>query len=135
MTLQDFAKQLDGIEYPCRIPGDLIKIARENGWVIVYGASDDLLEFEGAIADEAGVYEGGKVRFDKHGILPSFDQIEHTPEACRQWLARLDHSLVIEALWGKEPGYSWTYQLDIVHATFEVVEDGAPYCRGAVFQI
>ena len=135
MTLEEFAKQLDGIEYPCRLSKELVRIAREQGWAIVYGASDDLMEFEGAIADEAGVYGGGTVRFDKQGILPAFEDVEHTPEACRNWLARFDKSLVIEAQWNKEPGYSWSYKLDILHETFEVMDCGERYCRGLVFAI
>jgi hypothetical protein len=40
----------------------------------------------------------------------------------------------IEAVWA-EDGYSWTYRTDIPHATFEITEDGEPYCRGIVFAL
>ena len=135
MTIRELAEQLNGIEYPCRIPKHLVEQAKEHGWVIVYGASDDLIEFEGAVSDEAGVYEGGKVRFDKEGILPSFADVEHEPEECRKWLDRFSKSIVIEAMWASEGEYSWTYRFDILHYTFEVMEDGMNYCRGLVFAI
>lgn len=32
-------------------------------------------------------------------------------------------------------GYSWIYQTDIPHATFEIVEGDDPYCRGIVFAL
>ena len=40
----------------------------------------------------------------------------------------------ITAVWDTD-GYSWIYQTDIPHATFEIVEDGAPYCRGIIFAL
>ena len=42
--------------------------AKENGLVIVYGASDDLMEFDGAIYDEGGCFDGGRVYFDRDGV-------------------------------------------------------------------
>lgn len=42
-----------------------IETAKENGFVIVYGCSDDLMEFEGAIQDEGGCFGGGRVYFNK----------------------------------------------------------------------
>ena len=38
-----------------------IAIAKENGFVIVTGASDDLVELEGAITDEGDCWEGGEI--------------------------------------------------------------------------
>jgi len=135
MTMKDFANCLTGIEYPCCIPSDLTNIAKERGWVIVYGASDDLIEFDGAIVDEAGVYDGGEVKFDKEGFLPSFEDVEHNPKDCQKWLKRASNTTTIEALWCKEERYSWTYKIDRPHETFEVMEDDEHYCRGIVFAI
>lgn len=67
MTLKEFAERLNGAEYngyPVFSKED-IGIAKENGFVIVTGTSDDLMEFEGAIEDEAGCFNGGKVYFSK----------------------------------------------------------------------
>jgi hypothetical protein len=38
-------------------------------------------------------------------------------------------------LWAEEGDYSWTYATEIPHATFEVIEDDGPYCRGIVFAL
>ena len=41
------------------------QIAKDSGLVIVYGASDDLMEFEGAIEDEIGCYDGDTIHITK----------------------------------------------------------------------
>jgi hypothetical protein len=37
-------------------------------------------------------------------------------------------------VWGKDDT-SWSYETDIPHATFDVLEDGEVYCRGIVFAL
>lgn len=60
MDIKEFAKSISGKEYGFpQFTKEEIETAKENGFVIVYGASDDLMEFDGAIRDEAGCYEGG----------------------------------------------------------------------------
>ena len=51
MTAAKLAEQLNGIEYPASISRDLEAQAKAAGLVIVFGASDDLMEFRGAIHD------------------------------------------------------------------------------------
>jgi len=135
MNSEELATMLDGIEYPVRIQSNILDQAKKSGLGIVHGASDDLMEFGGVITDEAGCYDGGIVRIDKTGVIPDFGDVEHEVEECRKWLARDKEARSIEALWGKEPGYSWTYVTNIPHTTFEVMEDGGHYCRGIVFSV
>ena len=56
-------------------------------------------------------------------------------EAIAEFVRRKKTARKIKALWASEGDYSWTYRTDIPHATFEIVEDGAPYCRGIVFAL
>ena len=135
MNTKELAATLTGIEYPVRIQSNILKQAADAGLVIVHGGSDDLIEFCGAISDEAGVYDGGEVLIDREGILGDFGDVEHEVEACRKWMARSDKARKIEALRDKEPGYSWTYKTDIPHETFEVMEGEDHYCRGIVFAV
>jgi len=135
MTAQELATKLDGSEYPFRVTPTVLGIAVAEGLLIVYGASDDLMEFEGAWRDEAGVYDGGVVTIDRNGLIPEFGQVEHEVSACEKWLARNKFAAKIEALWCAEEGYSWTYKTDIPHATFNVMEDGESYCRGLVIAL
>ncbi|MGR3991432.1 hypothetical protein [Pseudomonas sp. 1121_17] len=134
MTKEELAAQLTGLEYPTRIPGSLIVAAQSAGLVILCGASDDLMEFYGARREEIGCYDGGTAFVDADGVLPDRDCLDGDEEIA-EYVQRHKSAKAIEALWCKEDGYSWTYKTDIPHATFEVVEDGQPYCRGIVFAL
>ena len=134
MTKEELAAQLSGLEYPVRIPGALIAAAQSSGLVILCGASDDLMEFYGARREEIGCYDGGTAFVDADGILPDRDCLDGDEEIA-EYVQRQKSAKPIEALWCKEDGYSWTYKTDIPHATFEVVEDEEPYCRGIVFAL
>ncbi|QYX54607.1 hypothetical protein K3F44_10055 [Pseudomonas sp. S07E 245] len=134
MTKEELAAQLTGLEYPTRIPGSLIVAAQSAGLVIICGASDDLMEFYGARREEIGCYDGGTAFVDADGVLPDRDCLDGDEEIA-EYVQRQKSAKAIEALWCKEDGYSWTYKTDIPHATFEVVEDGQPYCRGIVFAL
>lgn len=136
MTKEELAAQLDGIQYPTdrAITKDQVAAAKAAGLVIVYGASDDLMEFDGATCEEIGCYEGGTAFVDLQGVLPDRDSLEDDDEIA-DYAARKKGAKTIEALWCKESGYSWTYLTDIPHATFEVLADGEQYCRGIVFSL
>lgn len=129
MEIKDFALMLNNREYGYpQFSEKEIEIARENGFIIVHGASDDLMEFEGAIGDEGGCFEGGKVYFNKYEVCQDRDD----KETYHNW---------INAIWyGEEKDengqqITWTYKTDIPHETFMIYEDGEPYCRGIVFSI
>lgn len=68
ITLKEFSERITGKEYGHpQFTKEEIQLAKDNGIVIVYGASDDLMEFEGAIYDEGGCFDGGTVYFDCTG--------------------------------------------------------------------
>lgn len=130
MKIKEFAQQLDGKEYDSYMfTKKEIQTAKDNGWVIVTGASDDLMEFEGAMSDEGGCFDGGKVWFSKEGVYNGEDD-------------KADFPNCIEALWCDKASNDkdgnvipWTYKADIPHETFMVYEDGEPYCRGIVLSM
>ncbi|WP_353175738.1 hypothetical protein [Delftia acidovorans] len=130
---------LHGMEYPLRIPKAITEAARANGIVIVYGASDDLMELEGAIHDEFGCYEGGTAKLDAKGLLQDWDSVKDRgdKDEITDWLAREKAAKSITAIWGpSEPqGASWAYETAIPHATFDVMEDGGIYCRGLLIRV
>jgi len=130
MIEKEIAEMLDGIEYAEEISKDIIEYAKKNGVVIVFGASDDLTEFRGAIKGEADSYGGETVYFGRSGALRS---ICDNPFCPYFELAR-DKANKIEAIWDSE-GYSWTYKTDIPHETFEILDGGEKYCRGIVFSV
>lgn len=123
MTKKELAEKLNGRQY-----GDSFKDVMEDtmasGLVIVTGASDDLMEFQGVIEDEGGCFDGGEVYFDKNGV--SQDGTERAN--------------MIEALWCEGTNVdgcqaTWSYKTDIPHETFEIWEDEELYCIGLVFSI
>ena len=56
MTMETLAAILDGREIGSEITKAEADQAKAAGLVVVFGASDDLMEFRGAIYDEIGCY-------------------------------------------------------------------------------
>ena len=138
------AAQLDGQKYPWRESQlkSVFDAAKDAGLVIVFGASDDLIEFRGLIFDEGSAYEGGSFYFDAEGILPVNEDGSlqedgpTTVEQCRAIVSRFDRAFAIKAKWG-QGNVDWSYELDPRIndvATFDVVEGENIYCRGVVFR-
>jgi len=139
MNKEKFAAMLNGREYRNEITKDEAAQAKAAGLVVVYGASDDLMEFAGALYDEVGVYGGGMALVDAKDVLDR-DQIEDDDdEAIAEFVARSKTAQSIEALWNDSVSDAsvpaWTYMTDIPHATFDVMDDGELYCRGIVFAL
>lgn len=108
-----------------------LSLAKTLGIVIIFGYSDDLMEFRGAVDDEMGCYDGGIAFFNKNGWVHNKCDADDCPYA----LENEKRATPVEALWCKEENYSWTYKTDIPHEIFEVLEDGESYCRGIVFKL
>lgn len=111
MTTAEFAKMLDGRSYGREITLAESKKAKDLGFVIVFGSSDDNAELEGAICDEIGCYNGGEL---KHDDLPK----------------------PITAIWDPEgKDCSWAYETELPHDEFRIYNDGELYCIGIVCDI
>ena len=130
MTPQEFAARLNGREMGSEVTKADAAEAKAAGLVVVYGYSDDNMEFEGAIHDEIGCYDGGKAYLTSTGLLAN----DCDNDECPYFAKLLEAAATIEAVWNTE-GYSWVYKTAIPHATFEVVEDGEKFCRGIVFAL
>lgn len=135
MTKESLAAALHG--QPYERGSDMLRRfntrdSKAAGLVVVYGASDDLMEFEGAIEDEADVYDDGTVYVDAEGLLDR-DACDSDDEIAA-YVERKKSARSIRAVWGAGD-VSWTYETDIPHATFDVLEDGEVYCRGIVFSL
>lgn len=127
LDIKEFAKSINGREYSySQFTEEELETAKENGFVIVYGASDDLMEFEGAMRNEGYCCEGGNVYFNKNGVIDDNDVTSF--DKC------------IKAIWrGEEDDdgqkIAWTYETEIPHETFMIYDGGEPYCEGIVFSI
>lgn len=137
MTPQTMADQLDGREYPFYLGQEEKRFLKQQGLVVVYGASDDLMEFDGAIYDEFECCDVGTATIDKKGLLDSWETAKDnmdTEEEFQAYFDRKRNAKQIEAIWCKD-GIAWQYKTDIPHATFKVMEGGEVYCVGIVFDI
>ena len=131
MTRDELSTMLNGREYIEEVNNEIKEAMEGTGLVVVFGGSDDLMEFHGAIDDEVECYNGGKAYLDRNGLLNN----ECNDCDCPYFEQKRNRALVIEALWCAEPNISWTYKTDIPHSTFEIMEAGEVYCRGIVFKL
>lgn len=131
MNIQEFARSLGRRSYRNEITGEELHMLKELGYVVVFGASDDLMELEGAINDEFGCYDGGIAYINKDGLIPECE------DGCKCYRKAIEKSSEIKAIWcGKESdGWTWTYETDFPHATFEIYDDEEKYCLGIVFDL
>jgi hypothetical protein len=139
MDTKTLAALLNGREYRDEMTDAERLQAKQSGIVVVYGASDDLCEFDGAINDEADCYEGGVIAFERRGLVKKPDRDERaTLEKFGVMEAfRARPAAIITARWddkttnGRE--CSWCYDAAFPHEKFDVMEDGELYCQGIVF--
>lgn len=132
MNAKELAQQLNGREYGRRsqmTPRE-IAAAKAAGIVVAYGASDDLLELEGAVTDELG--GPGTSYFTKAGLLVNKCE---DPE-CPYFEVARDTAAPLELVWRGGPGGpAWTFKTAIPHETFNILEDGDLFCVGVVFAL
>lgn len=130
MTAQELAQLLNGREDGNVLTREETERAKADGLVVVFGYSDDNMEFRGAIDDEVGCYNGGDAYVSQDGVFQNECDEEDCPYA---W--KIKESLPeVTALWDCD-GYSWVYKTEIPHCVFDVMEDGEKYCQGIVFNI
>ena len=124
--LKDFVKKVDGIEY-LEERKNLWEEARKKGIVVVFGYSDDNIEFRGAIEDEVGCFDGRRIQVPgtNRYIDAIFCGMLSGKEVLKPSEYMTDNMEVI----------TWVYRTDIPHETFMMYEDGEPYCRGIVFHL
>ncbi len=129
-NVKKWAEKLDGRRYGDMLSRDEEKKLKNLGLVVVLGVSDDLTEFCGAISDEVGCYDGNDIYVRADGTIANnesgtFDHFvpDNNPDFA-----------LIKACW-KRDGYSWTYETDIPHESFDILDDGSLYCSGIIFAV
>lgn len=132
MKKEEFAQKISGRQYPFKLSVDETQKAMHAGLVVVYGASDDLMEFRGTIRDEFDCYGGGTAYFDpdKKDLLLNICN----DDDCPYYQMLKENAPQIEAVWDLD-GFSWVYDTKIPHAIFVIKEDDDNYCMGIVFSI
>jgi hypothetical protein len=132
MNIQEVADKLHGVEYGSEgsiLTLEYCKELRREGIVVVRGYSDDLVEFDGAVSDELG---GSELYFNSKGLVRNECDDDRCP-----YFEKLvkSASYYINPKWCETTEYCWTYDTNIPHVTFDVMENGDKYCRGIVFKL
>lgn len=132
MTKEDFAKFITGRQYRAELTREEEKLAQENDLVIIFGASDDLTEFRGAITDES--YSGHLIPIDPYSrTLPSSDCL--SGRDCPEFQKMIERLPFIEPLWCEDDKYCWTFKTSIPHSEFDIMEDDEYYCQGIIIDL
>jgi hypothetical protein len=135
LTKESLAAMLNGREYRKEITRAEAAQAKEAGLLVIFGASDDLLEFRGAFDDECGAYGGCDARVHSAGVLPSWDDMDKDDEAeVEKYFSLKGKTRLVTADFDVD-GYTWIVSSHVPHAMFEITDDGEAYCRGIVIAI
>lgn len=142
MTKEELAAKLDGRQYGSEITQAEAREAQEARLLVVYAASDDLLEFEGILADETSGPGEALVSFAGE-LLPEPD-LDEWQILKRYGVAeevRDKRTKAIKIISQRTPfsGFEWFidahYGTGIDVAPFRIFDGKAPYCRGIVLQL
>lgn len=131
--LKAFAARFNNREYLEEMTEKDRQYAVNHGIVVVFGASDDLIEFDGAIYDEQGCFNGGMIYLDKDGVSQGGEKLNNSIRAV--WCGKDEYGKPLPGDFKDENGniITWCYVTDIPHETFMIYDEGEPYCRGIVF--
>lgn len=127
----ELAKQLDGREYMQEITAEEAKRAEAAGLVVVFGYSDDNLEFRGTIDDEIGAFDGVEVPIiDGEIMRMPCDNCQD--EECPLWEKAIEKARFVS---GEFTDGGWKIDTTIPHARFTIYEDGKVFSEGIVFHL
>lgn len=136
LTKEQLAARLDGREMGDEITGEEMQAAKAAGLVVVFGHSDDCVEFRGAIRDEGYPNEESDVWLDRKGLKKIDEDDQEVLERHGVLNAFMRGAVAVSANHGTNPsGFDWEITTKIPHATFDIMEDGEKFCRGIVFSI
>jgi hypothetical protein len=147
LTKELFAEKLSGRQYNDEITREEVELAEENNLVVIFGASDDLIELNGAISDEFDL--GDSIFITKNGILQrEDDKICPYFEKIRDEMIKNKTAVEIKAHWDGEnvdseyfksigePTWCYTFDTSIISAaTFDIFDNQEYYCRGIIIDL
>lgn len=122
------ALNVQNMQYRDEPAPELVAVAEANRLVIIFGESDDLMEFRGAVHDEIGAFNGATAYFDSNGLV----QNDCDNDECPHFERAKERAASVDAIWSPNETQSWGYKTAIPHSTFDIHEDGELYCRGIV---
>ena len=141
MTPQDFAALINRNQYLQELSPEQEDIARRNGFLVVFGQSDDRVEFRGVLYDEDGAYNACTLFLGVYKDLTVkrihseqvADVKKYEGDTVKIIAIRVDKNFD-----GKVEAPLWTFSADYPQdkvAEFKVYEDEEVYGNGLVIKI
>lgn len=138
MTKEELAELLNGRDIDNVLLPLEKKQAVKDGLIVVYGQSDDTMQFDGLITDEVGGYHHALgIIVQKKGAkldIISEESIEEMEDWCEE--NQIDFNIPQVEVLGEycPPGFDgyWKISTTIPHATFSIMEENEVQCLGLV---
>jgi len=124
MTKEQLAATLNGRQYGSEISPEEEEQAKRDGLVVVFGESNDIVKFAGAIQDKGYC---NKCRTTSY-VCCYDSTVGGRCKTCAY--SERDCVTIKTTLRG-----SWSYKTDIPHETFNIHKNGELYCVGIVYDI
>lgn len=124
----EMAAKLNGRQYEQEMTRADEQLAKALGLVVIFGASDDLVEIRGAAYDELGAADGTPLYFTSAGLL----QNECDAERCPYHARLRDAAALVRVHFDRD---GWHYKTDIPHETFAIFDGVDRMCLGIVFAL
>ena len=146
MTKEHLAELLDNRQYGDEINKEEEQVAKENNLLVVFGYSDDCVEFRGIIKEEFSV--DSIIIFGKKGEIllintdtddvDSFENFDGVFKRCTKLEAVQvnDYATEPESYVTSDHGMNgWEFKTDLPYAEFSIYEDDDLYGKGLVIDM
>lgn len=136
MLIHEYAKWLESFGMR-ELNNSHFQLAKEKGWLVVFGHSDDCIELRGYFNDET-YYDSSKFTLDHEGLIPLWANVDHEDEeACKKYFERKSRTPYLTLYVRDNEDYEgehfmWIFDCNYPHHRFKIYDDGEPYCVGFV---
>ena len=140
MNIEEYAHYLSSFDMR-RFDDSLFKLAKENDWLVVFGHSDDCIELRGAFRAETYYNRPEVFPIYDFGLLPSWDEIDHSDEEeARQYFKRKKSKVLLRLYVFQNEEYEdekfmWFFDFNFQNYKFKIYDEDEPFCVGCVVDI
>lgn len=139
---QELLRRIHGRQYRNEMLPEDEEFAKKHGLVVIFGASDDLVELRGAVTDEIGAYGGTEFDIDFMGVQPEWPEGDSkTKSDAWEYFKRQQFpSTRVLAEWLDGDSLSWSFSViqgshvEVI-GHFVIYEDDEQYCRGIIIEL
>jgi len=123
ITLKEFATMLHGRDRQPSLSQNELLLAKKRGFVVVYGDSDDRVEFEGAIREEG--HTNPLLKNCPAGVLALSEDGELLDDESDLYAKYIkENRNIITVYYCNKNGLNWVFETDIPHETFLTYDGG-----------